>query len=150
MSRNSPTSSSISSQEMPRILIQSRNTNTVSNKLKLKHFVIQKIFTASIAMARESLQSQKENADERLETLVNVEREYVQHLVGSRKKYDSACKLIIPEHHKTPNTQILKNLKRKKRTSISNLSNCRKTSVQRRHASGVCSPQSGTLSKILF
>ena len=136
---------------MTRILIPSRNANFRWNKLKLKHFDIQKIFIESIAMARESLCNQKDNTDERLETLVSVEREYVQHLLGSRKKYDSTCKLIIPEQYNTPSDQILKNIKRKKRISISNLSKCRKRkTLRRRDASGCYSSRSDAVNKILF
>ena len=150
MSRNSPSSSSISTQDIPKQLNKSRHVSVSNAKLKLNHPVIQKIYRASIVKARESLHKQKENSEEHLKTLVSVERLYVQNLVGFHKKKISISKLLIPEYQKTPNTSTAKNIKRKKKTSISNFSNCRKSSLQRKVGLGVCSPMGENVNKILF
>ena len=149
MSRNSPVCIGSRFQDSPKLLMPSRDANITSTKMKLKNSVIKKIYAASIEKARFSLQLQKENLDERLDTLVSVERKFVQNLICFRKK-GSVDKLFIADNQKTPKSSVCKNVRKKKGSSISNLSHCRKPSFARRLESGYCSPENDTLSKILF
>ena len=150
MSRNSPVCTSIRFQDSPKLLISSRNASITSTKMRLKHSVIKKIYAASIEKARFSLMLQKENCDERLDTLVSVEREFVQNLICFRKIKRNPDSLSIPYDQKTLKNELYKNIKGKRTSSISSISHSRKIAIQRKAESGYCFPDADTLTKAQF
>jgi hypothetical protein len=126
--------------QAPKLLIP----DVKSPKLKIKHSSIMKILKANIVKAKNSLKNQKSLNEERLETLVSVEKEYIHSLINVRKK-----KIIFDEILDTsPNTKI-KNTDRREKKPRRNLSHSRKSSLKRRCDTTCSSPKSDWISKIL-
>ena len=148
MSKISPVCGSTKIVKLSKLSIASTMTKHSYSTLKLKNSLIKKIYAASIAKARVSLKFQKDSNNERLDTLVSVEREYIQNLFCLKNKKASTDKFLIPANQKTPEIKPCKNEKTK--NLIRNSSHCRKISSQRKFDSTCSSPRSDLLSRILF